>query len=85
MVQQRAMFIVTQGPMLMEALKFSRDPVIDEQWENKVNHILFLKLPYGNKTPNSAYNALAKVTHPAKDVEKWNLTVCLEGRRAGNI
>lgn len=49
-----------------------------KQWENKVNHILFLKLPYGNETPNSAYNSLAKVTHTAKDVEKWNLTVCLK-------
>ena len=30
MVQQRAMFIVIQGPMLMEALKSNRDPVINE-------------------------------------------------------
>ena len=50
-----------------------------KQWENRVNRILFLKLPYGNETPNSAYNSLAKVTHTAKEVGKWNLTVCLNG------
>lgn len=50
-----------------------------KHWENKVNSILLLKLPYGNETSDSARISLAKASHTTKGIGKCNFIMCLEG------